>query len=319
MTTLQMIESIHQVFPNVSRTQIRLDLDEAQKLLASETGSITTYGALSDVSTNFGWNLPTNFVKLLEFVMYDADNNPVYPDLENYKWEIAFNKFYVYTTESTPITGLNCDSAYIHYQALPATLANESTALEVTEHYRSAMESYVLSKYFAKFATPTIVQGQSVVGLNLQAAKYHEGIYEKLRIKLKREFNSREVTDNHAINYDYPGKFYLPKRPFASGTGSTTTPAVTLSALSSLYTKYAYYKITGAGDQTPVYELGYSGLSCEVVGDVVTLTSTSDFDEETIIIPNLMDSIWTRNSSSQIVIEPPSGWTTLSFEIYERS
>jgi hypothetical protein len=314
-----MIESIHQVFPNVSRNQIRLDLDSAQKLLASETGTITNSASLSDVATNFGWNLPSGFVKLLDFVMYDEAGNPIYPDAENYKWEVEFNKFYVYTTESIPITGLNCASAYIHYEGLPTTLTAESTELQVTEQYRDALESYVLSKYFAKFLTPTIIQGQAMMALNLQAAKYQENIYEKLRIKLKREFNSREKTDDHSINYNYPGKFYLPKRPYSSGTGSTTTPAVTLTALSSLYTKYAYYKFVSGGSETDaIISLGYTGLGASLVGDVLTLTSTSDFDEETIIVPNNWDATWVMNSSSEIVFTLPSGWTTFSFEIYER-
>ena len=315
MTTLQMIDSIHQVFPNVSRNQIRLDLDSAQKLLASETGTITTRASLSAPTTNFAWELPAGFIRLLDFVMYDADNEPIYKDDENYNHQIEFDKFFVYSTGSTPITGLDCTSAYIHYEGLPATLSNETVALEIEQHYRDAIEHYVLSKYFAKFPIPFVSNGQLVQALNLNASNLHDSRYEKLRIKLKREFKSRETTDNHYMNYNYPGRFYLPRRPNDDTTGST----ISLNALSELYTKYAYVKVTSGtdGEVSPILNT-YSTLSVSISGDVVTLASTAEFDEEGIIIPNNWDAYWTRNSSSEIVITLPSGWSTFSFEIYER-
>ena len=316
MNTQQIVDSIRQVFPEVSRNQIRLDVDIAQKLLADETGSITTRGSLSAPTSNFAWSLPTGFLKLKDFVMYDADNNPIYAEERNYKYEVELSKFFVYSITSTPITGLDCTTAYIHYEALPTTLTTESTAMQITEHYRDAIEHYVLSKYFSKFPIPYVAGGQVVKALNFQAASFHMNEYEKQRIKIKRLFNSRETTDNEYINYSYPGKFYLPRRPNDSSSGST----ISVPGLTDLYTKYAYFKITSVMDAsiTPTVTVNYATIACTYTGDTITLSSTADFDEETIILINNWDSSWVRNSSSEIVITAPTGWTTIAFEIYER-
>lgn len=318
MNTLQHIEAIQQVFPNLSRNQIRLDLDTAQKLFADETGTILVKGTLSAPTTNVAWSLPSDFLKLKSFVMYDASNNPVYPEEKNYTYEIDLDKFYVFSNTSTPITGLDCTTAYIIYEALPDTLATESTSMDVTEHYRDAIESYLLAKYFGKFPIDFISGGQVVKALNLQAANLHENRYEKLRIKVKRLFNSREKTDNNYRSYDHAGSFYLPKRI----NDATTSTTVSVAALGDLYTKYAYYKITsGAGldDIAATLSTGYSTILASMLSNTITVTSTAEFDEETIILLNNWDASFVRNSSSEIVITMPSGWTTLSFEIYERS
>lgn len=320
MNTLQHIEAIQQVFPQLSRNQIRLDLDSAQKLFADETGTILVKGTLSAPSTNVSWDLPTGFVKLKSFLMYDASNKPIYPEERHYKYEVDLNKFFVYSTGSTPITGLDCTYAYIIYEALPDTLSTESTDMDVTEHYRDACEAYVLGKYFAKFPIDTLANGQVVKILNLQAAQLHKGEYEKLRIKFKRSFNSRSTTDNNPVYYPHAGAFYTSERINDSTTGTT----VSISAIGDLYTKYAYYKIPYPGvvaddPQTAVLSTGYSSIACSLTGDTITLTSTAEFDEETIIVLNNWDATFVRNSSSEIVITAPTGWSTISFEIYERS
>jgi len=314
MNTLQLVETIQQVFPQVSKTQIRLDLDTAQKLFADETGTILVKGSLSNPTTNVAWSLPSDFVRLKSFLMYDSNGNPVYPEELNYRWEIDLDKFYVYTIESTPITGLSCTYAYIIYEALPDTLSTDATGMDVTEHYRDAIEHYVLSKYFGKFPIDFVSGGQVVKALNLQAANLHDGKYEKLRIKVKRLFNSREKTDNRYQNYDHAGTYTLPKR-INDSTSSTT---VSIAALGELYTKYAYFKSATTGDITPTLNSGYSTIACSIAGDTVTLTSTAEFDEETIIVLSNWDASFVRNSSSEIVITMPSGWTTVAFEIYER-
>jgi len=314
--TLQLIESIQQVFPNVSRNQIRLDLDSAQKLFADETGTILVKGSLSTPATNVAWDLPTGFVELKEFLMYDADGNPVYLEDLNYKYEIDLDKFYVYTKTSIPLTGLDCTYAYIIYTALPDTLSTESISMDITEHYRDAVESYVLAKYFRKFKIPMVSNGQVVEAFDPRMSQLHSQEYEKLRIKAKRSFNSRIKTDNNPLYYSDPGLYYLPKRINDSTTGTT----VSISGIAELYTKYAYYKITSgaSGEQAAVLKTGYSTIVCSVTGDVIALESSAEFDEESIILINNWDASWIRNNSSEIVITAPSGWTNISFEIYER-
>ena len=107
MNTSQQIESIRQVFPNVPRTQIRLDLDTAQKLIATETGCLTTRASLSSISTNFAWALPSGFTELIDLVFYDSDSNPKYLGDYNYRYEIELGKLFIYSLTDTPITGLS--------------------------------------------------------------------------------------------------------------------------------------------------------------------------------------------------------------------
>jgi len=168
MNTQQQIESIRQVFPNVPRTQIRLDLDTAQKLVATETGCLTTRASLSSISTNFAWALPSGFTELTDLVFYDSSSNPKYLGDYNYRYEIELGKLFIYSLTDTPITGLSTEisTAYMHYRKLPATISVEGTAMEVTEQFRDAIESYLLGKYFAKFPVDAIANGQVVKILN---------------------------------------------------------------------------------------------------------------------------------------------------------
>lgn len=318
MNTLQQIESIRQIFPNLSRNQIRLDLDTAQKLLASETGEIKTRVSLSNIATNFAWALPSGFIGVEDLVFYDSSNNPKYIGDFHYKYEIELDKLFIYSTQSTPITGLDASiaSAYLHYRALPATLTSESTSMEMAEQFRDACESYLLGKYFAKFPVDVIANGQIIKTLNIQAAQLHKNEYEKLRIKLKKYLGSQPKTSGEAQYYQHAGAQVLPKRPNDSSSGTT----ISIAALSDLYAKYAYYKINSVTDGVvlPTIQINYDTISCTVSGDSIVLTSTGDFDAETIINFSNQDCSYTYDSSSQITITAPSGWTNLSFEMYMR-
>ena len=318
MTTLQQIESIQQVFPNVSRNQIRLDLDTAQKLIATETGCLTTRASLSSISTNFAWSLPTGFTELTDLVFYDSDNNPKYLGDYNYRYEIELDKLFIYSLTSTPITGLSTEisSAYIHYRELPATISTESTAMEVTEQFRDAIESYILGKYFAKFPIDFVSGGQVVKALNLQAAQLHKSEYEKLKIKLKKYINSMTTSDGIAQNYQHAGLYALPRRPNDSDSGST----VSVVALTDIYEKYAYYKTSVTGTIASTIEIGYTTIACVITGDTMVLTSTSEFPVGTQLLPSNWDCSWVKDSESQYTVTLPSGWATqgISIEIYLR-
>jgi len=63
-TTQHFLDSIKQIFPSVSDTQILKDIDKAQKLFSNETGLLTAVGQLTSISTSVGWNLPDDFVEL---------------------------------------------------------------------------------------------------------------------------------------------------------------------------------------------------------------------------------------------------------------
>lgn len=317
MNTSQIIESIRQVFPNLSRNQIRLDLDTAQKLLASEAGDLKTRGSLSSISTNFAWALPARFIAVDDLVFYDSSGNPKYPSDFNYKYEIELGKLFIYSTESTPITGLDSSiaTAYLHYRQLPNTLSTDTTSMEVEEQFRDAIESYLLGKYFAKFPIDVVNNGQVFKALNLQAAQLHKNEYEKLRLKLKKFIGSQAKSSGEAQYYQHAGAQVLPRRPNDDVSGTT----IAIAALTDLYTDYAYYLITSTGAKTPTIQVGYSTIACVVAGDTITLTSSGEFEAGRIINFSNQDCTYTVDSTSQITITLPSGWTEGSFEIYQRS
>jgi len=323
MTTLQLYESIQQAFPKVGQRQILLDMDTSQKKLASDAGVLTASGALASISTNSAWSLPAEFKKLLDVTFYDGDNQPVYIGEDNFKvrYEIEFDKFFIYSTDSTPITGVPsaASTAYIHYEKTPTTLSSTATALEIESEYRDAIESDVLSKYFAKFATPmgSDREGNPTLGLNLRAAQYHRTEYDRVRIQMKRDFHSREHTESEPINYQYPGKFALPRRVRDTSQGSTTTTQVT--ALTAIYAKYVAYTLVSASTVTEtVAAIGYSTLTTSLSGDTFTLSSTAEFGNDTHIEVNNGAVTYVQNSASEIVFTLPSGWGTIALEIYER-
>jgi hypothetical protein len=192
--------------------------------------------------------------------------------------------------------------------------------MEVSEQFRDAIESDVLGKYFSKFPIDTVVGGQVVKILNLQAAQLHKNEYEKLRIKLKKYLASQSKSSGEAQYYQHAGAQILPRRPNDTTSG---TSVLSLASLSELYTKYAYFKITTADDQLeldPDINIGYTTVTAppEVGMNTITLASTGEFDESAIITINNWDVSWVRKSSSEIVFTLPVGWTNFTFEIYER-
>lgn len=319
MNTYQLIESIRQVFPNLSKNQIRLDIDSAQKLLLEETGALIKRASLLNPSQNVAWALPDDFSTLKELLLYNQDNSPVYIKELGYKYEIEFNKLFVYSGGSEVLTGLACDKAYIVYSAIPQTLANESTNLEIKEAFVDTIEHYVLGKYFGKFPIEFISGGQVVKAINLSAAQFHINEYEKKRIKLKKLMNSLYDKGGEVIRYPHAGSFYLSERPLdieGQEGGDIMTAA---QILSTIYKKYAYFKIADNNLTNPIIAVGYTNITAQRVdATTVVVTSASEFETETIIIPNNMDATWEFTSTSQITFTIPSDTILFSFEIYER-
>jgi hypothetical protein len=325
MITQQYLDSIKQVFPEVKDTQILKDIDKAQKLFANETGLLTAVGQLSTPSSNVGWNLTDDFVEMYgvdPVRFYDSSGNPKYLGDYQYGYEIQFNKFYIYSLTETTITGLSTgiDSAYIHYRRLPTTISSENTALEIEEEFRDAIEHYILKNYFAKFPVDMIAQGQIIKARDWNAVRFHAGEYEKLRIRAKRYANIK-IQDNESYvqNYEYAGKYQLPRRTKDSTLGSTSLTQLT--SLGTIYSKFALYNIN-TGDSGVINEtiqVGYTTIAGSKTGVTFTISSTAEFGADTFLECNDGNASWVRNSSSEIVVTLPSSFTSLSLQLYEYS
>lgn len=319
MTTQQYVENIKAIFPDVKEPQIVRDLDTAQKLFAVETRMVEARGQLSSISSNAAWSLPGDFSSLTDVVLFDSNSKPKYLGDYNYDYEIEFEKFFIKSLTSTVLTGLNTeiDTAYIHYISTTTTLASRSTALEIDLHFRDALEHYVLGNYFGKYPVPVLVRGEQATIRDLNAAKFHLNEYERLKIKAKREVNSREPPRG-VQNYQHAGAQVLPRRVNDTSQGSTTTTQV--GALTDLYENYVAYTLTSSGTPAAtetIAAIGYSTLSTVLSGDTFTLSSTAEFGNDTMIVSNNGNVTWSQNSS-EIVFTLPSSWGTIALEIYER-
>jgi len=317
MTTQGIVENILTVFPQVKEKQVIFDLDDAQKLFCTETGILETRGSLSSPSSNVAWSLPSDFVEFTGIVFYDSDGEPLYNGVDfSYDWDIEFDKFYIYSLTSTPITGLDSgiDSVYIHYKKTPTTIASRSTALEIDDQFTKAIEHYLLADYFAKY--PTLENGIR----DLNSASWHQRRYDELRIRATR-FANKDTGDNIAQNYQHAGSYTLPKRVNDSVLGSTTTTQI--EALTEIYTKYVRYTLDsddGNGAKTATTTMiGYTDLIGTVASNTFTLASASaDIEKDTQILCNNNLVSWIYNSSSLITFTFPAGWGVIEIEIYER-
>jgi hypothetical protein len=235
-------------------------------------------------------------------------------------YEIEFSKFFVYSTTSTPITGVPtaASTGYIHYEEIPTTIASTSTAMEIPAEYRDAIESDILSKYFAKFPSPIGTRdGQVVMGINIRAAQWHRLEYDRVRLQAKRDFRSREDTHITALSFDHAGKYVLPRRARDTSQGTTAVSQVT--ALTALYEKYVAFTATTPSTLTEtVAQIGYSTVAGTISTNTLALTSTAEFGKDTQFICNdsRVSLLW--NSTSSMTVTFPSGWNTIAIEIYER-
>lgn len=319
MNTYQLIESIRTVFPNVSNTQIRLDLDTAQKLLLSEVDLNEKSVLLANPSVTTAWLLPSDFVSMNELVLFDANDEPVYLEDKGYRYKIYQNYLVVYSATSTVISGLDCTKALLLYNSLPTTLSSESTELVLKEQYRDALESYVLSKYFSKYPVEFISNGQVVKAINLQLAQYHKTQYETLRIKLKKALGSQIKSTGEAIFYPHAGNIVLPKNKYINFLENT---GISLMALQDLYSKFARFEVNSflGTPQTPEYSVGFSNIEVDCPDEITinVLSLANEFTDKMILIPNNFDANWTKVNSGQITITLPAGSENFVFEIYDR-
>lgn len=319
MTTQHYLDSIKQVFSNVSDTQILKDIDKSQKLFATETGMTTALGQLSNISTNFAWTLPTGFRKLLDVKMYDASGNPIYfgSSEAQITYEIQLGKFYVKSITSTPITAVpsGISSMYLLYETLPTTILTQDTALEIDEEFRDAIEHDVLRKYFAKY--PTITGEGGIQMRDFNAVRYHDQCYRELRVKAKRYVNSKEKTLGDTQNYQFAGRQRLPLRSYDSSYSSTTIGSIT--ALGTIYSDFALYNVNtlDSGVIAEAVQVGFATISASKTGSTLTLTSTAEFSGDVFIESNNWETSWVTNNTSQITVTLPASFTDLSIQIYK--
>lgn len=323
MTVNQIVESILQSFPQAQPKQILLDIDTAQKNFALESGLLRKKGLLSSISTNTAWLLPNDFNSLIDVLIYDGNGVSTTLEERNLAYEIELGKFFIYSLTSTTITGVPAAIAtiYLDYAYKPSTISGLTDTLTIDEEFHEGIEAKVLSKYFAKFPINSVDgNGQVVSYYNVAMAKYWSDVAQSYINKAKRKIamqNVRSQSNHGAMQYQYAGKFTLPRRTDDTAYSST----VNVSSLSEAYSKYARFNAT---DPTTVTE------AITPIGYTITSESYSGGNELTINAPSGTFSLTalqiessdpefvkTTHTTSQIVLTWAASGSRV-VEIFER-
>jgi len=319
MTVLKAVEELQSVFPKVGYTQILEELSNSQITLSEESKVLEEFGLLSNPSTNTGWSLPAGFISLRDILLYDSDNEPVYMSDNNYDYEIANGKLFIFSISGTAITGLHADItyAYIHYskRADPITSTTDTFAFDAEFHNGIIAGAY--HQLFMKYPTEQVINGNVVLARDYNAARAFGFEYDKTRIRLKKTKHSHKNEQaGGATFYPHGGSFVLPRRK-----RDTIASSVTIGAIASMYTKYARFTLTYPSTVTEaVTATGYSGtITASITSNQLTISSTaSDFSNIADWNANQDDVLVNSFGSSSWVFDLPVGdWGTLRLEIME--
>ncbi len=315
MTVLKAYEEIQSVFPKIGQVQILEELSNSQMSLSEETKILEAFGQLATPTTVTGWALPSDFISLLDILLYDSDDEPLYMGVLGYDYEITNGKLYIFSKSSTPITGLAVETAYIHYTKRATPITSTTDTFSLNTEFHSGITAGAYHKLFMKYPVEQVINGNIVLARDLRTAQAFEREYDKTRLKIKR---NRYKDERHkgAIYYPHAGAFELPKR-----NRDTISSSVTIGSIASIYTKYARWTLTYPSTVTEVVTpTGFTGtITASIASNQLTISSTaSDFSNIIDFNTNQDDVIINSFGSTSWIFDLPVGdWGVLRFEIME--
>lgn len=223
MIVLRAVEEAKSIFPSLLEKQFLEYLDSSQKMLAEESGAILTdRGQLADIHTNTAWTLPANALKIIDVVMYDSSNNPLYLSDYNYAYEIEFGNFYIYSKTSTPITGLDAgiSTVYLEFEKKATTVNSLTSTFDIPEPFHNGILAGMYQRLFSLYPVTQVINGNTVVARDYRAVQNFEREYIKTRRRLKQSLN-KDGTFKESQTYPFAGKFELVRRSDAVGAALT--------------------------------------------------------------------------------------------------
>ena len=226
MTTLQIYESIKQIFPSLLEPQIIAEMNNAQNKFARRTQVLRKVGLLEGITSQVSWDIPTEVVEVYEIELYDSDGKPLEKIDEDIDWVIDGGRLIIYDTSSdTQITTVPTSITYIwvRYSHLPTALVTVATALTLDVQFTEAVLAGALETLYGRTPVPIgIADGQPIVAVNFQAVKYWANKYRELVLDAKRWINSLDSTEGRVISYDHAGIYSLPKEAKDAYVSTTT-------------------------------------------------------------------------------------------------
>ena len=215
-TLTNIVEMIRQVFPDIGDTQIVIEADKAQKYFAQKTKVLTAEVALTSVSSNLTFSVPSDFLSLYRVDFYDTNSDPIYMDDKNLGYDVEHEKITFFSTTSTPLDEIPTDIIYIHlqYYKSPTSLSTIASSLTVDEEFYDAVIARLFEQMYARFPVSMMDRSGNVVkAIDWTGVKYWGGQFEILaREAKKKRFDKSDFTSREAVMYTDPAKTHLAKR-----------------------------------------------------------------------------------------------------------
>ena len=229
MTTIEMIDSVKQLFPSVGETQILLEIDRAQKKFCRRTKSLKKIGNLATLTSKAFWSVPSDFLELYEVELYDSAYAPLSKIDEDLDWYIdsggaswasgagvAETQLRFFSTNGTEISSIPTSISYIltRYANAPATLATRATDLDITDDDQTeGIFAGVLESFYARFPQPLGVDRSQnpVMGINTRLVKYWAAKARETEINTKKWINQLDSTFRRVTNFEHAGAITTPK------------------------------------------------------------------------------------------------------------
>ncbi len=225
MTTLQTVESIKQIFPQLLEPQIIAEMNTAQDKFARRTHILRKVGLLEGITSQVSWALPTDFVELHEVELYDSDGKTLHKVDEDIDWFVDVGRLVFYDTDTDKkITTIPTSISYIwtRYSHLPTVLTLVATALTIDTQFTEAVLAGVLETLYARIPTPIVTKDGSIMAVNFTAVKYWAAKFQELVIDAKKWINSLDSTERRSRNYQHSGLYSLPKEAKDAYVSTTT-------------------------------------------------------------------------------------------------
>ena len=317
MTTQTIVEAVLQHFPNLGITDILIEIDRVQKLLASETESLTTTGQLSSPSTNTVWDLPSNCKIVTGIEMYDSDDMELYltDDDVLLTYEIINETIAFYSLEEESLTGLPSaiDSIYIDYIKIPTTIDAEDDTLELAEQLHQGILSGVLQNLYARI--PSLPTPDGLIR-DFRSVTYWRGEYDRYRIIGKRLANDNKDKIERSYVYDVLGN----PVPIRRQKRSDLTGSISVSPLLYIYSKYLKFTAVSPSTITIVTQFGWTTeiATPTITDNVITVLSDSEFTATMFAHPSIGIN-YERVDADSWTFDVYDNWGTLVVEIYELS
>lgn len=322
------VEEIRKVFPTVLEAEIIKSLNIYQKDYVNETSYLEDYVELADIHLGMSWNLPSDYNRFKEILMYDTNGNPLYMEDFYMTYEIDYGILYFKTTDTNNITKLSDGIAtvYLGYYKSPGELSTIGDSFSVNDDHIPGIMAKVYKEYYAKYPVDILVNkgvnaGEVIHNRDFNAVNFWATQEVDYRRKGKRWVNRKNDDGKHdVINYGMAGKFELPKRVDALSASSTLS--ISGTGYAGIYSKYVLFTVTTSSVTTTISPVGYGSVTASVAYNSSTgyyeVTVNGTFDNLTDYESNNKDIGLKSFATNQIVFNFPSGMGTHSLLIFDR-